>query len=201
VGVAERRDREREELRAKILEAARDLFATEGYEKVTMRRIADAIEYSPTTIYHHFTDKDDLVKCLCEDDFSNLLGLLKTQPAPGDPIDWIRQLGRAYIAFGLQYPNHYRFMFMTPHPAHAIVKGENAYLLLREAVQKAIESGRFRPGDADAAAQVLWATVHGVVSLFITYGPEGFHVAPFAPDLAEQAMDAVLRGLLAEEKR
>ena len=114
MGITERRDREREEVRQKILDAARDLFAREGYEHVTMRRIAEAIEYSPTTIYNHFEDKDDLVQSLCEEDFSRLLSALQTQPVPEDPGEWIRQLGLAYAGFGLSHPNHYRFMFMTP---------------------------------------------------------------------------------------
>src|SRR5947207_10890092 len=109
----ERREREREEVRRKILDAARDLFMTEGYEKVTMRRIAEAIEYSPTTIYNHFEDKDDLVQALCFEDFGRLFEHLQAQAAPADPLQAIRQLGLAYARFGLTYPNHYRFMFMT----------------------------------------------------------------------------------------
>ena len=114
MGITERREREKEEIRHKILDAARELFATEGYEKVTMRRIAEAIEYSPTTIYLHFEDKDDLVRALCHADFGRLLEAMQLAPASADPIEAIRQLGRAYCAFALQYPNHYRFMFMTP---------------------------------------------------------------------------------------
>ena len=70
MGITERREREKEEVRKKILDAARELFATEGYERVTMRKVAEAIEYSPTTIYHHFEDKDDLVRALCLADFA-----------------------------------------------------------------------------------------------------------------------------------
>ena len=72
MGVLERREREREEVRRKILTSARDLFATEGYDRITMRRIAEAIEYSATTIYNHFEDKDDLVHALCQEDFDRL---------------------------------------------------------------------------------------------------------------------------------
>ena len=80
MGITERREREKEEIRNKILDAARDLFAREGYEAVTMRRIAEAIEYSPTTIYIHFEDKDDLVLALCHEDFARLLGALAQLP-------------------------------------------------------------------------------------------------------------------------
>ena len=76
MGITERREREREEVRKKILDAARELFEREGYDNVTMRRIADAIEYSPTTIYLHFEDKDDLVRALCHEDFGRLLEAL-----------------------------------------------------------------------------------------------------------------------------
>ncbi len=86
MGVTERRERERVEIRQKILDAARELFATEGYERVTMRRIAEAIEYSPTTIYHHFEDKDDLVNALCEKAFSALLPPSRGHPPPADPF-------------------------------------------------------------------------------------------------------------------
>jgi len=72
MGIADRREREKEELRKKILEAARELFVTEGYDKVTMRRIAESIEYSPTIIYHYFQDKEALVESLCREDFGNL---------------------------------------------------------------------------------------------------------------------------------
>ena len=100
MGVIERREREREEVRRKILTAARDLFATEGYERVTMRRIADAIEYSATTIYNHFEDKDDLVHALCQEDFTRLFQHLQETPPPADPVEAVRQLGLAYARFG-----------------------------------------------------------------------------------------------------
>src|SRR4026208_1121175 len=87
MGITERREREREKVRRKILDAARELFENEGYDKVTMRRIAEAIEYSPTTIYLHFEDKDDLVRALCNEDFARLLEALSLIPPAADPID------------------------------------------------------------------------------------------------------------------
>lgn len=198
MGITERREREREEVRLKILDGARELFATEGYDKVTMRRIADAIEYSPTTIYHHFEDKDDLVRALCEREFAQLLAVLPAA-APADPVEWIRQLGRAYAAFGIAYPNHYRFMFMTPHREHELSEpGQMAYDLLRSAVQKAIEAGRFVTQDIDAAAQVLWASLHGVVALLTTYAPAQFPRVPAVPDLVERVIENGVRGFLIE---
>lgn len=205
MGVAERRGREREEVRRKILDAARELFMAEGYERVTMRRIAEAIEYSPTAIYNHFEDKDALLESLCEDEFSRLRAVLSTEAPPRSGVAWIRHLGLAYARFGLGYPNHYRFMFMTKgafgqdHQPSAPAR--EAFGLLRAAVKKAIEAGEFRRGDVDAVAQVLWSSIHGAVALLITYRPEQFPGAPAKPDLLERVLENGIRGFLAHKPR
>ena len=200
MGIAERRERDRLGLRRKILDAARELFMREGYERVTMRRIAEAIEYSPTAIYLHFKDKDELVRALCADEFGQLLRALPQEP-PADPVDWIRQLGVAYARFGLTHPNHYRFMFMTgPHQHEVSAEGQQAFGLLRAAVEKAVASGRFRNENADAVAQVLWASLHGVVALLVTYEAERFPGVPAMPDLVERVVENGIRGFLAEPR-
>ena len=199
MGITERREREKVEIRRKVLDAARDLFAREGYENVTMRGIGEAIEYSPTTIYNHFEDKDDVVKALCEEDFTRLLGALSSSALPNDPIEQIRQLGRAYASFGLEWPNHYRFMFLTPNKNHdldAESPGHRSFGLLRSAVERALATGRFRTVDPDLAAQVLWSSLHGVVSLLITLQPQHWPTPP-AKDLVDQVIDHGIRGFLA----
>jgi AcrR family transcriptional regulator len=201
MGITERKEREKVEMRRKILDAARDLFAREGYEQVTMRRIAEAIEYSATTIYNHFEDKDDLVKALCEEDFTRLLGALSSASLPDDPVEQIRQLGRAYASFGLEWPNHYRFMFLTPNKTHDLDRespGHRSFGLLRSVVERAVTEGRFRKVDPDLATQVLWSNLHGVVSLLITMQPQHWP-APPAPDLVEQVIEYGIRGFLKEE--
>ena len=205
MGIVERREREREEVRRKILDAARELFTSEGYEKVTMRRIAEAIEYSPTAIYHHFADKEALVEALCYEDFARLLHVFEERPLPSDPIAAIRQLGLAYARFGLAHPNHYRFMFLTraehyrPHQ-DGTDPGQQSFFVLREVAGRAIAAGLFRPIGAEAAAQVLWASLHGAVALMITYRPDQFPGEQALADLVEQVMENSLRGLLAGEK-
>jgi AcrR family transcriptional regulator len=196
MGITERREREREEVRRKMLDAARDLFVTEGYERVTMRKIAEAIEYSPTAIYLHFEDKDDLVLALCREDFGRLLAAMQSQAPPADPIEWIRQLGRSYARFALENPNHYRFMFMTPlragHKPEPTDPGHLSFGVLRAAVAKGIETGALRPGDVDKVAQVMWSSVHGAVALLITLRPDCWPRPP-VNDLVEETIDAGLR--------
>ena len=203
MGITERREREKEEVRNKILDAARERFATEGYDKVTMRGIAEAIEYSPTTIYLHFQDKDALVRELCNVDFGRLLDAMEHAPMPVDPIEAIRQLGRAYVAFAIEHPNQYRFMFMAPvgreeeHEKGS--PGELSFAHLLGTVQRAVAAGRFRPIDPVTAAQVLWMNVHGVAAALITLPPSCWPHSPAAPDLVDQVIDNALRGLAAEK--
>lgn len=205
MGIAERKEREKEDVRRKILDAAHDLFETHGYENVTMRAVADAIEYSPTTIYHHFENKDALVEALCFADFEKLQAAMSHEPLPVNPIDRIRALGRAYSAFGIANPNHYRFMFMTAgdwkrHALDADTPPAQSYAVLRAAVVDAMEQGYFEKGDVDLVSQVLWSGIHGVVSLLITFQPEQFPHVPPRPGLLEAVMDATLHGLLAGGK-
>ncbi len=184
MGSNDRRQREKLELRTKILDAARLLFAAKGYEAVSMRRIAEAIEYSPTAIYVYFADKDTLVRELCHEDFGALAGVFRELTAVKDPVERIRRIGQAYVEFGAKYPNHYRLMFMTPKPFHDIEEkdlatrgqpDEDAYAFLRATVVEAIAQGRLRPGvkpNADLVAQTCWAGVHGVVGIELTHGKD-----------------------------
>jgi AcrR family transcriptional regulator len=166
-----------------------------------MRKVADAIEYSPTTIYHHFEDKDDLVRALCVADFAQLLEAMQHAPAPDDPVEVIRQLGRAYVAFAVRNPNQYRFMFLTPVTADEVVEdspGQQSFAHLLDAVKRAAATGRLRPIDPVLAAQILWMSVHGPASALITLPGECWPCAPAPADLGEQVMDNALRGLLAQ---
>ena len=116
MGSSERRERERLKVRGKILDAARKLFIQQGYDAVTMRKIAKRIEYSPTAIYIHFKDKETLLRELCAEDFQMLATVFQQVATIEDPVERLRQTGRAYVDFAVRYPNHYRLMFMTPRP-------------------------------------------------------------------------------------
>src|SRR4051812_8587260 len=149
-----------------------------------MRKIADAIEYSPTAIYVHFKDKAELMEQLCQHDFRSLAHVFQNLAAIADPVERIRQIGHSYIRFAVANPNHYRFMFMTPHAQvqgecaiqqayerdeHKANPEENSYLFLLMACEQAIKDGRLRREltDPHLVAQTLWAGVHGVASIEI----------------------------------
>jgi AcrR family transcriptional regulator len=211
MGIKERRNREKSETRDKILDAARELFVAEGYEGVSMRKVADKIEYSPTAIYVHFADKNELFHELCREDFARLQEVMASAEMPSDPIERLRQIGRRYVDFGLHFPHHYVFMFMTPHPAHEPDEQDreiignpevDAYALLKWAVQDAINRGSFRKEvqDAELVSQTLWASVHGVISLNIAKSKDPWVDWRPLQDRAEMMLDITMRGLLREEK-
>jgi len=210
MGVKERREREKSETRDKILDAARELFASEGYEGVSMRKVAEKIEYSPTAIYVHFADKEELFRELCHKDYARLAEVFQSSAISSDPLERLKQIGAIYIEFGTRNPNHYKFMFMTPHPQQGLdevdreMQGnpeKDAYAFLRWAVQQAIDAGCFREElrDAEMISQTLWASVHGVVALQIAKGCDEWVDWRPVEDRAELMLDTTLRGLAREK--
>jgi AcrR family transcriptional regulator len=189
MGTKERREREKENLRQEILDAARQLFLRNGYENVSMRQIAKKIEYSPTTIYLYFKNKSELFHSLCEETFAKLdkelEGIVKidrdpaSRPRKGmkasiDPVLCLRKGAEAYIRFGLRYPHHYRLLFLTAHPQEEHPEfqfkgsaGEKSFRYLLEIISLGIEQGKFRKSDPMLLAQASWAVMHGITSLLI----------------------------------
>lgn len=205
MGSRERRDREKRETREKILEAARALFVERGIDAATMREIARRIDYTPTAIYHHFQDKEAVIYELCRRDFSELAQRFVRIGRIEDPIERLRRIGQAYCEFGLRYPSHYRFMFMTANRAFAPGEvgfshddpNESSYAFLKQTVQDALDQGRLRPGfmDVELAAQLLWSGVHGVVSLRITMAQHEWIEWREAEESTGAMIDALLRGI------
>jgi AcrR family transcriptional regulator len=207
LGSNDRREREKQELRGKILDAARALFPERGYEAVTIRTIADAIEYSPRTIYLYFKDKEDLIRELCRVDFAQFGAGMGELLKVADPLERIKRIGAAYARFGAERPNHYRLMFMTTPPVHdhgpeAKEKGDpeqDAYALLYNTVQEAIDKGLLRPelSDTHLLVQVLWSGIHGVVALNTTHCIGIDDWVPWAAleQRVETMLDVLNRGL------
>jgi AcrR family transcriptional regulator len=175
MGVQERRAREKKELRQEILDAAREMFVQDGFENVSMRKIAEKIEYSPTTIYLYFRDKADLLDCLCEETFTRLVKKQTTldQTVP-DPLERLRKGLRFYVEFGLKHPNDYKVTFMMTRPSMDEISGvrshelgKRAFAHLRNTLAECAEKGLLEVPDVEATAQAIWAAFHGLTSLLI----------------------------------
>lgn len=204
-----RRDREKAETRRRILEAARELFTTQGYAQSSMRRIADQIGYTATAIYHHFRDKDALLNELCLNDFRALNDALRHMDQIDDPITKLRLMGQNYVKFALAHPQQFRFMFLVERPMPGpdkvtIDPTEDGYAFLISNIREAIDRGLLRPEytDAELVAQVVWAGVHGLSAIHL-HSPEKHHPWLDLRDPDETAnvlTEVLLRGLLREQK-
>jgi len=205
----ERRERRKAELRQEILTAAGIEFLEHGYAEFSLRRVAERIGYSPTTIYLHFANKDELLLATVQHGFANFDAVILAagEGAP-DPLTRMEALGRAYIRFGLDNPEFYRLMFMqradfflmprllgigspenardelgdTPH--HHVLAQE----MLCDAVREAIALGEIGDGDPLMIADALWAGAHGLVALAISPLMDRAH--------AERVSDQLLRTLI-----
>ncbi len=176
MGTKERRAREKEQLQRQILSAARELFVNEGYENVSMRKIADKIEYSPTAIYLYFKDKADLLDSVCKETLLSLLNTLELlNRDKSNPIETLRKSGRAYVEFGLQYPQDYKLTFVIrPQFQQGLGLGEGSvgervFNYLRAMVSECVRQQAFRQVDVETTGQALWSAVHGVTLLLIDF--------------------------------
>ena len=176
MGVKERRAREKEQLQQQILVAARELFVNEGYENVSMRKIADKIEYSPTTIYLYFKDKADLLDSVCQETLLSLFNTLdELKKDKSDPVETLRKSGQIYVAFGLKYPQDYKLTFVIrPQFQKGLGLqegsiGEKVFNYLREMVAECIQQQIFRQVDIETTSQVMWSAVHGITLLLIDF--------------------------------
>jgi AcrR family transcriptional regulator len=112
MGITERKTRQKQALRERILDAARRIVVREGFAALSMRKIADAIEYSPATLYLHFASRDEIARALCAEGYAQLLSSFEPLAHIADPAERLKALGRAYIAFGVEHPETYRLIFM-----------------------------------------------------------------------------------------
>src|SRR6266480_2883164 len=164
--IRHRQDQEKQELRQTILTTAAELFLEQGYNHFSLRKVAERIGYSPTTIYLYFHNKDDLLFTVVDEGFVRFgQQLAAAAESQEDPWERIIALGRAYITFALQNPVYYQIMFLqrTDFLTQKAV-GESqpriaSFQMLQQAVQQAIDAGVLRPGDVESYSDVLWALV------------------------------------------
>lgn len=174
MGVAERRAREKEELRLEILSAARELFVKEGFANVSMRRIAERIEYSPTTIYLYFQDKAGLLDCIVEERLQELVNQFhELDPGPEDPYESIRIGLRKYVDYWIAHPQDFRVAYMSDlreldpdRPWRCQILAKELFDRLRESVRRCLEASG-KTGDLELASQSVWASVYGIISLLV----------------------------------
>lgn len=172
--VRDRREQHKAALRSELIAAAHQLVQEEGYEGLTIRKLAKRVGYAPMSVYSYFADKQEILFALAEDAFETLARRIENHPAD-DPVDALKAVLTEYAAFGLENPNEYRTVFMTEKvklpndESFAEMEARNpAMKVLIGRVQACVDAGRLK-GDPRAIATMLWAVGHGAVSLCITF--------------------------------
>ncbi len=174
MGIVERKEREKEEMRNRILAAARTLFLNQGYEKTSIRNIADSIEYSPGTIYLYFKDKNELLFALHQESFTGLIRSFEPVAMIEDPFEQLLKMGEQYLRYGLENPELYDLMFLMISPIQVVAcrddiweEGHRAFGMLKEIVSRCIAGGYFKGQPEEDLSMMIWANVHGLVALHL----------------------------------
>lgn len=178
--------------RRSILEATRSLLFELGAEQLTIRRVEERSGFKAPTIYHHFRDKTGLIDSLLEEDCAELHARLCQVPHRANPLDYLRELARAYLRFGLSHPTHYALISAPRREsAQRLPSAEASRDLVFRALVAASDSGSLAGREPEAVFQAVWAILHGVVSLSVSRPDH-----PWRPELVDLALEAIERGVL-----
>jgi AcrR family transcriptional regulator len=204
MGSSERKERQRATLQQQILNAAREITIRDGFAALTMRKIADAIEYAPGTIYLYFENRDQIAIQLCRQGYQELLECLQPTATIADSRDRLRAIASSYIDFGLTNTATYRLIFMEdPKFTNAALAevpidssdgaGMQSFQLL-VTIFDDMKAERRLSIDADSArlAEIFWTSLHGILSLKLTF--PGFLTTP-SEELITTMTDTFLAGI------
>lgn len=161
-------------MRQQILDSAMKLFLALGYEKTSIRGIAEEIEYSPATIYLYFKDKNDLLYALQKEAFIQFANVFSKVQIFENPMERLIQLGYEYLSFGLNNPELYELMFLLSAPMDSLdfneelwEEGRNIYSLLEGLIRACKEAGHFKEAEVSELSMMVWGTVHGLVTIHL----------------------------------
>ncbi len=191
--------------RAEILDAAKRLFLTEGFEHTTIRKIAAVVGVSAATLYVYFPDKDSILEAIAESAFETLLARLEvSQQAGGTELERFRAGLSAYIGFGRAHPDEYRLTFLakmvTPAvpgrlaaPCKVVPDADRSFDILVRGIETLMQQGIFAPADPSLTAEAVWATLHGLTLLLLD---QCEHLSSDPATLERATLDIVIKGLM-----
>ncbi|GAA4792282.1 TetR/AcrR family transcriptional regulator [Olivibacter ginsenosidimutans] len=177
MGIKERKERHREDLRLRILDAAKVLFLKDGYEATSIRKIAAAIEFSPTTIYLYYKDKTDIVYALQKEGFKLLRTKFSALANVDNPFERLKGMGRTYLRFATENNEFYELMFVMKEPLTYLENtcggegeegwddGIEAFNALVNTIAGCQEEGYFTGQDTKVFSLLVWSTLHGLCTL------------------------------------
>lgn len=182
-------------MRRRILDAAKSLFVRKGFDNVSMRGIATAIEYSPAALYRYFRNKREILTVLREEGFERIVEAQREREERiPDPLERLREGGRGYIRFALREPEYYHLMFCTGcHEVNlegaCASNSMESFNLFGRTVTECVDTGCFGNVPVEAAIFALWSVLHGLANLV--------HTGRVAILSADKDFDRLLEGILA----
>ena len=208
MGINDRKQRQKEEVRASILATAWEMVITEGWQSFSIRKIADAIEYSVPVIYSHFENKDAILLEFNRKGFQLLSeSLAQAKAGQTDPASQIRAMGRAYWDFAFQNKEYYQLMFGLGIPTCETASKIPALTSFAEVIIGSIKTmvapGKQPSFDPWLKYQSFWSMLHGLVSInMTTLGQDEKANHPHGPlplQVLEDVMCSFIRGIQAAE--
>ncbi len=169
--IAARKQREKEDMRSLILDAARKIFLEKGYYQASMRNIAEEIEYSAGTIYLYFKDKDEIFHALHEEGFRRMLEKMQPLEHVPDPFERLKAMGRVYLEFAKNNKDFYDLMFIMQAPIKHEDKegwqmGHRTLEYLQNVLRECQANGHFKNLDIEYLSFTIWSTMHGMCALY-----------------------------------
>lgn len=193
-------------IREQIIGCARTLFLEDGFENVSMRKIALKAHCTPTTLYHYFHNKRHILHFLWEDLFQQVSDFCMIEvKKKTDPLSQIRSIMVQYLKYWIQNPDHFRVIFMVEDlssspdedvEAVTIMNNMRAFQIMIAAIEKGMEKGLFRCDNIELIWQILFAHCHGIAASLITIREIRWKSDR---ELIEQSIETTLKGLLSEE--
>lgn len=176
MGVKERKERDKIEMKDKILQSAHRLFLDKGFDRISIRNIAEAVEYSPATIYLYFKDKNEIFHALHQQGFGMLNKLFQPLTQIQHPFERLNEMGKAYIQFATTNPEVYELLFIRSEPMEHLatcldeqwLEGDRAFDVLLQTVKECLQVGYFNGLDAQNLSMMIWSFIHGLCSLGIS---------------------------------
>ncbi len=192
--------------RKKIAEAAQELYLRDGVDGISMRKVAEMCGVSAPAIYRHFRNKEEMLSEIVVEALRVLEGYLRPGlEAAGTPYDRLLGMTEGYLSFALEQPRYFDFAFLVPSPETEPIPQEidkrnfSTFKVAIEQVAACIEQGILGEDDPLETSIIVWAEVHGLVTLYRTgrFGgsPEHFR------EIYRRAVRRMLRGLMTEEAR
>jgi AcrR family transcriptional regulator len=186
MGVKERKERDRQEMRERILQSAHTLFLNRSFEEISIRHIADTIEYSPATIYLYFRDKNEIFYALQGEAFKAFNAFVADVSGITDPFARLRKLAERYLEFSLTHPKYYTIMYIMESPKNSDENSENwkegvkALNFLEGILMDCQQKKYFKSQEVKTLAFSIWSFMHGMCSLALRN-----RMRVYSPDVRE----------------